>query len=415
MTKQHSSDNASVSTVVVPELSSLIHAPAKVDSALADAFSYAEPSKFRQILLMKKLLSDIFGGEIPQSCTLGQCVAAYEKLNDVLCENITKGIIPVFPGRMSPSLDPVSANIDEATINRFAALGGSVTFSLKCKAERELLFAITDCREIRFKYISMITDRSSAEDSARLIARLTNFGTTVTVCGDTPLSTAMSVLGFCSCRSVSIFDGHILIPGMTVLRQSPPFLASFDDYTSVRSAVTDIAESEIKRLFSHSAKGRPYYKPISENALPSEWALFYPNCLGSPDDPRIRGVLTGGAVYDCISVTPKLSESETNDTEFMERALRYTASACRSLEPRYPLKIVPHYKDRRTVSNKGELIEAVRSHIRIFRDLWGSFSLCISFTEDFVYPSDAEFSSILKGFFGLGGLMITFLPEGDKQ
>lgn len=171
-----------------------------------------------------------------------------------------------------------------------------------------------------------------------------------------------------------------------------------------------IAENEMMLRFSHSRKRKPYYKPQLKLEAARNWGLFYPDSLKHPDIPHILG---GGAAYDTVIVTPD-SACIQRDESGIEHAVRLTDSACRITSARYPMIFIPAYDDNRRIDNAGELTEAVKSHLRIFGNHVGNYSLKVMVSDSFTTSCD-RLASVIAGFCASGGTMITFIPEGDRK
>ena len=185
---------ASVSTVVVPELSGLLKDPLKFDSLLGECFSYADSSAFGTILRTKALLSDIFGGDIPQECSAEDYVSAYERLSLIMTDTPDE-IHAVFPGFMSLPENIAPEDFDDTQIERLASLCGDVTFSLECPADVKLLRRLSDRDNVGFDHVSVITERSESHDCAEIITALIDRGIPVTVCSKNAADRMKSVYG----------------------------------------------------------------------------------------------------------------------------------------------------------------------------------------------------------------------------
>lgn len=409
-----SSDIASVSTVVVPELSDLIACPQKAEDALNSAFSQAIPSDYRHIFNMKQLLYWLFGDDIPKCPDAEDFLCAYEKLAVILTESEASDISTVFPGFLSLPFDMTANENFRELSDRLSSFCKSVTISTLNKTDRDFLLSAINIEDFNLPELSLITDRKTISDAASILSTMVDRGCTVTVCSNNTKNTYLSALDLPCDYNICVSGGHILIPGMTVLRLAKPIFDLPIDYSEIKAAIAEIADEYVGSLYARSSRGKLYPKPNHGPALPDYWDLFYPYYPKSKNKHKLYFTSSCDAVCEYICISLSLPDRISDTSDETEKLLRYSATACKYLEARYPFRFITHFKDKKSISSTSELIDTIRTHTATVKGLLGNYSLSVDLTDDFILPSPQEICSLLKVFFSLGGIMITF-QKGTKQ
>ncbi|MBE6708639.1 MAG: hypothetical protein E7578_05290 [Ruminococcaceae bacterium] len=412
MNNTKSSGNTSNSYVVMPELFELIFKSDELFRKSSAAFSYAEKSGYRMLFSARDILYKIYPNGPCECRTPDEYVERIEAIGAIL-QNIPDGVTVAFPGLISFPHEFSYESWNDDLTRRILSISNSLTLNYTYQPNFDVVSSILKNADDFNLSLNIIYDRSIPHEHINRITELWKKGKDITLCSTYGVSPPYN-------NGTGIYDGIFMIPGKTLLKKKALDLKGvdlpFDDisefYPIIREKVVRIFKDEISLRFSHSSRLTPYYKREPLSDLLEPLGIFYPTCLGTDDEPRVNGILTGGAVDDAVVVTTD-SFCCHNDEE-LAMILRSVTAACLTVNGKYPITLRPSFRNTTQISHKNELTYKLKSHARLSQIFRGSSILELSITNDFEFCDPDLLSSVISGFFRLGGTMIKFTQKGES-
>lgn len=408
------SGNNAESYVLLPELSRIICDGEELSRITSSAFATAGPRSRKLLLSARGLLNSAYPSGTFKCLCAEDIAYALEEICGLQSISPADGTYLLLPGVVAPPSHIDPSLIPNEVYRRITDIGGEITVN------------ITDSRSAEFASrllrsacgaasVSIVADRlipSSVTDSA---SALWSSGGSVTFCNRT---NAFKLLGFSGAPAV--FDGAVFPSGDAVIRQMPldpelfngctsPFL-----YGTVKAVTDEILSNEFSRRYYDSEKGRDRYQPRKYNPLSAPWFCCYKCAFQNPRNARTGAALVGTPKHDILLL--RLGDIRTLDPCNSPRTLiKYFSAASTVFANDYPFRLIPYYRETVRVESLRELSEALVAHAETVCGLSVCSVLELVPSRSFEFPAPSVLSSLISGFFGLGGASIHLSKGGQES
>ena len=404
MKSTKNSGKDSVRTVVVPEFSTLITDVAKLDKITSDGFSYANAAGRKTLFSMRSFIDFVYPECLFTPDNEDDYISVISRISKFIknhSDDTDTSI--VFPGYL-PLPD---FHISNKSWNKLLSISGDIT--VDATNEEHLPAAINLLENVpdAFSHIGLITSHRTLYTLFPYILSLWKRGVELTICDSENIKEKAYLLYGSTPDSIALSDGIITLPGKTVFSCIPFILSekssAQDCYVQIKDSIKDILNSEINARFRRSAKRNLVYRTDKNTGVLRALSLCYPRCTDFDSDCQVKGILSGGATSDIISVY-----ITTNNVGFNSDTVRFISAACKYYEDDYPLKILPMIHDVRYASSSHEVLSALAEHCEMCYSLFGN-----SILELYVHDmSDVTSVTFISEFFASGGSLLKVKKQG---
>ena len=375
---------------------------------------------------MRELLFEIFP-ENPVKCdTPEEYTALLENIYEI-SKSERFGVMPpakiILPGLVSPPSNLLREYWSTQVYERILSSGPNITVKAtdydSASFTEGLLLTAGKLRTNA--KITVLTERKAPKELLKIIFKLWQSGLDVTICSMKGGAKALEHVGF-EYRGYAVFDARLMIPGKTALTFAEISMARFSGchdfeslYQSIKKTVREILENEVIRRFNRSRRGKLYFRPAPEYCSLEPWGFFYPDSIGSADDPHVRGIFTGGAAHDVVSISfTGVLETSRKLGISLGDAIRCIGAACKACDD-FPIKAEPFFKDVRHVQDVSEILNALREHSCAAHHGIRGGAILELHVPAVNFPSFDMLCSVVPGFLGLGGTMLKIIPHGGPS
>ncbi len=408
------SGNNAESYVLLPELSRIICDGEELSRITSNAFATAGSKSRKLLLSARELLNSAYpSGTFKCGCAEDIAYALEQicSLGSIFPADDTYLLLPgaiMPPSHIDPSLIP------ENVYRRITNIGGDITVD------------ITDSRSAEFASrllrsaggtasVSIVADRLIPASVSSAASALWSSGASVTFCNRT---NAFRLLGFDGAPVV--FDGAVFPSGDAVIRQMPldpelfngctsPFL-----YGTVKAVTDEILSNEFSRRYYDTGKGRGRYQPRKYSPLPAPWFCCCKCAFQNPRNARTGAALVGTPKHDILLL--RLGDIRTLDPCNPPRTLiKYFSAASTVFANDYPFRLIPYYRETVRIDSLRELSDALVAHAETVCGLSVCSVLELVPSRFFEFPAPSVLSSLISGFFGLGGAAIHLSRGGQES
>lgn len=393
MISNKNSGNTTGNFVVAPEFSLLLSNSEYLYGLTAEAFLFADDKERLRLFKMREFLRDVFPDGIKTPSSATEQIAVLDNLKSYLEKEEHNGYTVLNYGNI---------NLLDKSDEYYRAI---LKYTDHVTVDSRMFNTDENIRHF-LKYISRSTGKSRckvhitvgrfmSEGTLSAIRDLWISGTDFTLCNRDVITSAFKYSGLTPRGSIDFYDGIPILCGQEIIKPisigSTPIPEDIHNtYRKIKSAVSNAADTEVSARFTHN-KGALRYR--SDNEI-CELDLLYRNCIDL-SSKRIKGIISGGAEYDCLFIT-------VNDPG--PESMAILAGACKAYDGLYPLKLLPFCRIARKANTEAEIRDVFTEHESITKSSYGASIL------ELTANNDCNINSILS-FFTIGGMILDMKHE----
>lgn len=409
------SGNNAEGYVLLPELSRILCDGESMSQVTSNAFVTAGSRGRKLLLSVRQLLNSAYPDGTFKCRCAEEFVFALEKICNFASENPIDGTYPLLPSTITPPANIDPHLISDAVYERIPSVGGEITVDLTDVRNIEFATRLLRFADRASASLSIVTDRRIPSQIADSIARLWKSGTSVTLCNRT---NSFELLGFCG--APVIFKGAAFSSGDAVIRQLSLDPSLFNGctspffYSTVKAVTDEILSDEFSRRYCNDKGKHVRFRLRNYSPLSRPWFCCYKCAFQNIKSTCTGAALTGAPKHDILLLD--LGDIRNLDPCNTPRTvLKYFSAASTVFRDDYPFRLIPYYRDIVCIDSTRDLTEALITHAESVCGLSVSSVLELIPSRSFEFPEPSELSSLISGFYGLGGASIQFSRGGERS